>query len=551
MESLSANRLDGARGSPRGYNEADDRRSSRGSPREGGRPGETDMSTSSNRREFLGAATAAGAAIASLTDLGFLSRLPAVSAAELKPSQVHFSPEIEPMVRLIEETPRARLLEVIADRIGQGTTYDEVLSGLLLAGIRNVQPRPNVGFKFHAVLVVNSAHLASRASAPENRWLPIFWALDYFKEAQAQDEREGDWTMGAVDESRAPSAPKAREALIAALDDWDVAATDAATAAFVRHAKPTDVYELLFAYGARDFRDIGHKAIYVANSRRTLEHLGWRHAEPTLRSLTYALTNHEGANPANRDAPADRPWRQNLERAKSFPKEWERGHPDSGATQSLLASLRKDDHSTVCQSVVEILNRGVSPQSVWDALYLGAAELLARQPGIVALHAVTSTNALAYAYRTTAVEHTKRMLLLQNAAFLTLFREAMAGRGKVGDYRVDKLEPIRPSNATPEALAEVFASLDRDRLTAARRAAGFLEESRRSDEFLEAARLLIFLKGRNSHDYKFSSALLEDYANLSPEYRAAYLATGVYMLRGADEADNPLVARTRAALAKA
>ena len=38
-----------------------------------------------------------------------------------------------------------------------------------------------VGFKFHAVLVVNSAHLASQAASDRDRWLPLFWSLDNFK----------------------------------------------------------------------------------------------------------------------------------------------------------------------------------------------------------------------------------------------------------------------------------------------------------------------------------------------------------------------------------
>ena len=67
-----------------------------------------------------------------------------------------------------------------------------ILAGLFLAGVRGIQPRP-VGFKFHAVLVVNSAHLASIASPDEHRWLPIFWALDHFKSSQAADVREPSW----------------------------------------------------------------------------------------------------------------------------------------------------------------------------------------------------------------------------------------------------------------------------------------------------------------------------------------------------------------------
>src|SRR5262245_48248037 len=113
------------------------------------------------RRSFLQMAAGTGA-LAGLGDLGFLSQLAPVSAAEAKldPKMVQFHPEIEPLVRLLEDTSRDRVLEEVADRIRRGLTYREVLAALLLAGVRNIQPRP-VGFKFHAVLVVNSAHLAS------------------------------------------------------------------------------------------------------------------------------------------------------------------------------------------------------------------------------------------------------------------------------------------------------------------------------------------------------------------------------------------------------
>ncbi len=93
-----------------------------------------------------------------------------VSAAEaaLDPKVVRLEPEIEPLVRLLEETSRDRLLEEVAARIKQGLCYRDLVAALLLAGVRNVQPRPSVGHKFHAVLVVNSAHLASLAS-PDTR----------------------------------------------------------------------------------------------------------------------------------------------------------------------------------------------------------------------------------------------------------------------------------------------------------------------------------------------------------------------------------------------
>ena len=80
------------------------------------------MSMRTDRRRFL-QASAAGGALLGLGDLGFLSRLRPVSADEatLDPKVVRLQPEIEPLVRLLEETPRERLLEEVAARIQKGT----------------------------------------------------------------------------------------------------------------------------------------------------------------------------------------------------------------------------------------------------------------------------------------------------------------------------------------------------------------------------------------------------------------------------------------------
>lgn len=504
------------------------------------------------RRRFIEAAVAGGAL--SALDLNFLRRLPAISAEEASsdPGAVKLSPDIEPLVRLVEETPRERLLEEVAGRIRGSTTYNEVLAALLLAGVRNVEPRPSVGFKFHAVLVVNSAHLASLSSPAEHRWLPIFWALDYFKSAQAQDRRENtergkkDWTMGPVDEGAVPDASKAKAMFIEAMNDWDEAKADAAAAGLARTAKPAEVYELFSRFGCRDFRAIGHKAIFVANSWRTLDSIGWQYAEPVLRSLAYALLQHEDGNPAQNSFDADLPGRANLERSQKLRQDWQQGNADSQATGDLFTTLHNGSADDACQQAIEMLNRGVAPTSIWDAVLVGAAELLPRQPGIVSLHAVTSANALYYAFRANQDDATRRLLLLQGAAFTALFRGAMQGRGKLANVDLRQLEPA-PLNSDSEPLAEIFGDVSGDRMTAARKTLSYLK-SHDAKSFIDAARLLVFFKGNDPHDYKFSSALLEDYAQLSPDWRDRYLAAGVFSLCGSGEADNRLVERTRAAL---
>src|SRR5262245_24612364 len=116
------------------------------------------MFTSSTRRDFVKGTLTAGA-LAGLGDFAFLRHLPSVNAAEagVSPATVQFSPDIEPLVRLIEETPREKLLEAATAKVRAGTSYQQLLSAVLLAGVRNIQPRP-VGHEFHCVLVVHSAH---------------------------------------------------------------------------------------------------------------------------------------------------------------------------------------------------------------------------------------------------------------------------------------------------------------------------------------------------------------------------------------------------------
>jgi hypothetical protein len=503
------------------------------------------MSNQLHRRSFLKRSIISGAAMG-FGDFGFLSRLPRVSASEANVSgnMVQFRPEIEPLVRLVEETSRDRLLEEIADQIRRGTTYRDVLSALLLAGVRNIQPRP-VGFKFHAVLVVNAAHLASQNSPDSDRWLPIFWALDYFKSSQAQDIQEGDWTMAPVNERLFSKTGSAQSTFADAMDRWDEEQVDAAVAQLARTAGANEVFDLFCRYGARDYRDIGHKAIYVANSWRTLQTIGWQHSEPVLRSLAYALLMHNGSNPAERDDSVDRPGRVNQQRIKEVRPGWQSGELDPAATREMLTMLRDGDSSGTSAKVVELLNKGVAPQSVWDALFQSAGELLMRRPGIVTLHTCTTTNALHYAFQHASSEETRLYVLLQNAAFIPLFREDAGARTGVN---IDLLEPVEPKARGAAAVDEIFSALSSDRQLAAQKTLAYLNQSSDVSAFINSAQRLIYLKGTNSHDYKFSSAVLEDYFSLSPAIRNRFLAASVYWLKGADENDSPLVARSRSAL---
>lgn len=512
------------------------------------------MFTPFTRRQFVGRTLGLGA-LAAVGELSFLRGLPHVRAADVdvSPATVRFTPDIEPLVRLIEDTPRAKLLDLCAERVRAGTSYQQLLTAVFLAGVRGIKPRP-VGFQFHAVLVINSAHLASLASTDKDRWLPLFWALDNFKASQAENRRSNHgWMLPPVAEAKLPPPHQAKQRFVQAMDNWDEAGTDKAIAALVEAAGAEEIAELFWRYGARDFRDVGHKAIYVANSWRTMQTIGWRHARPVMRSLAFALLQHEGDNPARRDAEPDRPWRENLGRARRIRADWQKGKSDPAAAMEMLATLRGAPYADASAKVVELLNKQIDPASVWDGVFLAAAELLMRHPGVLAVHCVTTANALHYGFQASGNDETRRMLLLQAAAFETMFRDFLDGRGKPDDdLRIDQLKKVDVPRDDERALEEIFAAVSNDRAAAAGKILAWVDgHEERVQPLMATARRLVFNKGTNAHDYKFSSAALEDFYHATPAWRNRYLAASVFFLRGSGDADNDLIRRTRAALAGA
>src|SRR4029077_348979 len=122
---------------------------------------------------------------------------------------------------------------------------------------------------------------------------------------------------------------------------------------------------------------------------------------------------------------------------------------------------------------------------------------------------------------------------------------------KLAELRLDKLEPADLKTTGAEAVEAIFNDAGGDKLLAARKTLTLLEKDRDGYEpLMKGARRLIFTKGNDSHDYKYSSATLEDYFHVYPRYRSVSLAMSLFQLRNAKHPDNDLIKRARAALAK-
>jgi len=483
-----------------------------------------------NRRTFIWRAGATG--------LGLTGRL-----ALSQPPQ-----PVAQLLKLLEDAPRECTVRELALSIRDGLRYEDLLTALTLAAVRDVQPYPDVGFKYHSVMVLRSIHATTQHLPPAERWLPVLWAADYFKDAQAQERASGGWRMPAIPrttQSRSHGTvaiEEARKAFVTAMDTWDRSGADAAIVKYASIAGPEAVFSLLFPYGARDLRAIGHKAITVCNAHNLISLLGTQHAEPILRSTVAALQNSDAdSDPAHRDLPPDRPWRRNQERIGAIPPNWRAGRDDPGARAELRESLDRVSEDDAGEVVVRLLRAGISPDAIWQGMFGTAAELTLHQPGIVALHAQTTANALHYAFRIADDVQTQQLMLLQCASFVAMFRDMVGGNPQALNLLI--LDGVNSSQPGEGALQEIFADLAAgERLSATRRSLGYLNSGGDPQSLIAMARHTLVYNAVEPHDYKFAEAVFDNYSHAADsQWARRFLSAGMAYFKAPGKRRLPVI----------
>lgn len=508
------------------------------------------------RRRFL--QTVASAASLGLPNLPMLGEL-AAFAVEAPPATMRFGPDIEPIVRLIEETPRDRCIAVFIDQLRRGLPYRRFLAAVFFAGIRRFRSH-------HDVYKIHSVHQVSLDARPEERLLPLFWALHGYKKHQE------DFPRPLLTELKGPlpAAEKASAELADAMERFDADKAERALVTLARNQGARQTMEQLWVYGLRNLGAGGHAAILVANCFRALETIGWQEAEQTLRFVVqdFYLLSAEKPDPH---------WLSNTSRAErhldKLPATWAAGKADPAATRELFSLLREGKVEPACELAIKQLLGGVGAQAQWDAVHLATAELMVRHKsgwGLASrpLHANTSTNALHYAFRTCTTSRTRLLALLQAVAWAA--SRTGGDLPDLGDVRIAELPAASVAAAAEDAVAEIFALLpsrtyrwdpqvkkavlgygERDAADEACRKAFVLAKKHpdKAPLFVQTAHSWLCQKANDdAHEYKFLAAILEDAACVSPEWQPHLLAASVHYFHGKQTPDNPVIQQVQEAL---
>jgi hypothetical protein len=508
----------------------------------------------SNRRGFL-ATSAAAAAVPLLPDLGFIAPISRAAASDTRmgPNQIRHSPSVGLLINLIQTTPRDKCVPVFIEQLQAGLSYQDLLSALLLATIEHGDP--------HQVLGVYSAHRVSSEARVEERLLPLFWVLDRivsgFQDGDAQP-------LGRLT-GELPRAGQAAAIFRDAMAELDPSHAERAIVVLARTQGHRGAMSVLWEFGARRVcGSLGHHPIMVANTWRTLEALGWQHAEQVLRYLARSLSRHE----------ADSTFEPNHERVSKFlprlPADWATNEPSRGATLEVFHLLRQGKSDAVCDLICTQLSSGrAKAGAVWDAVHLVAADLLFRYKtggraiGGVLIHAVTSTNALRCGFDCCGDDRVRLLMLLQSVGGLG--NQFVLPNDKDGQLRVMNLLDLKADDTKASAgIADIFAMLPNKTKGPS---PGQAEEYRKaSDEackmsfaslqtpanqaaFKQTARSLLCVKAtRDPHDFKYPVAAFEDTTLANSEWRPYLLASSVHALHGTSSSNSTALVQARKAL---
>ncbi|MEX1369459.1 MAG: hypothetical protein AB1Z98_40405 [Nannocystaceae bacterium] len=446
---------------------------------------------------------------------------------------------------LLQTTARDEVLPLVAERIERGLEPAELIEATYLAATRSISTREHFDAPQHALLMMPSIMRASEVVDARDRWRPLLWWVDFYKWGQHELSEAEARPMRSADELPPVPAERAAVALREAIEALDGARAERAVVSLHRSRPPEEVARALLLLGSRDLRQIGHKAIHVASGCRFLEAVGWHHAESVFRSiaLTLALPDDDEAET---DRDFDSAWVDNERRLVGVTDWGPDGAGHDEATLAVLAAIRSASPSDACELATEWARRGASAQSLWDAAYLGAVELMFNNPtGIVALHPVTASNAAGSAHARCRGPQPRGLLLLQNIARVTDLHRVVDGYAEDEDgppkespVHVETLEPLGgASEHDPvEAIFDGVGGTAAERLRAAQATLAYLGGGRPAIERLRSrATELVMQTANDTHDFKVCSIAFEDYRRISERWRGHYLAACSARFRGTRE----------------
>ncbi|HJT78027.1 MAG TPA: hypothetical protein VJ739_12560 [Gemmataceae bacterium] len=411
------------------------------------------------RREFLAdvgrGMLVAGVGATLATDLGLAPAL-----ADEAPGTLSFG-AMEPLVALMQDTPAAKLLPVLVEKMKGGTGLNTLVAAAALANARSFGGQDYTGF--HAFMALApSFHMAAELPE-ERRALPVLKVL--FRNTNRIQECGGRKKEVLHPVTAAADLPKDRnsgEVLRDAIRHLDVNGAERTLAAMMK-GPIGEAYNHL-QYSIQDEIDV-HRVVLAWRSWVMFDLAGKEQAGTLLRqSVRFCVDEERGNRRSGRVPEVRTVLPKLLDQYRLVSRPLGKRQADDAWVEHLAGVIYASDRATAADAAAAALAEGMAPEAVGEAISLAANRLVLCDPGrkpnqvqpgkpvgsvhgaSVGVHACDSANAWRNIARVSNHRNTVASLIV--GAFHTAGQSA--GQDKQPRPWAEQLEKVNTKD--PEAL---------------------------------------------------------------------------------------------------
>jgi hypothetical protein len=312
----------------------------------------------------------AGVGYGVASDLGFVSALGADA-----PERIDFGP-MEPLVRLMQETPVNKLVPTLMDRVRAGTSLKDLVAAGALANARTFGGEDYTGF--HTIMALAPAYHMSQEMPEGRQPLPVLKVL--YRNTSRIHETGGvaNEVLHPVRPAELSSGQDAGDAVREAVRTKNVDVAEGTFAALAK-GSPEDLFNSLL-HAVHDNTEV-HRVVLPFRAFVLLDLVGAQHAHTMLRqSLRYCVRAEKGS----RNTEWDRPRTllpKLLEEHKLLGRKPGNRKADDAWVDQMSQTLFKVSADEAAAAAAAALAEGFEPDAIGEAISLAANQLVLRDVG--------------------------------------------------------------------------------------------------------------------------------------------------------------------------
>jgi hypothetical protein len=325
------------------------------------------------RRDFL-KDVATGVVVASVgpslaTELGF-----STAFADQGPERLTFGP-LEPLVSLVQETPPARLVPMVVERLRQGTPLRDIVAASALANARTFGGEDYVGF--HTIMATAPSYHMAQELPEERRALPVLKVL--YRNANRIQEFGGTGreVLHPVQAGTLPTDRPAGDAVRAAVRGHDMNVAERTFAAAAGSADDALNHVL---YAVQDGAEV-HRTVLPYRCWDLLGIIGRDQAHTLLRQSIHYCVRGEQPRMVQYYADLRTLVPRLLDQHRLLSREPGRRAAEDRWVHELSQTIFRGPPERAADAVAAALAEGMDPAAIGEAISLAANELILRDNG--------------------------------------------------------------------------------------------------------------------------------------------------------------------------